>query len=328
MSAKRFLPLFLTAGLVVVVGCDLAVTPTTPASTRPAKGTDKGKKGASPSPSPTATASASPGAQATTAPTGSPSLAPGVPASAAEVDAATVFPFTEAGVRWHYKLLIKAGAIQLPGTLVIECQAITNEGADVRSIFNIDMSKAPLPGASAGGPKTIDNVQAIKKGGSTNPYTQIVGKLFDGGGLAAAGTQATAPPSPAAPVNTKETITVAGKSYNTVRQKFKNNLSGTDVEFDLYMTAADGMVKEGVKSKKLPATLLPPQAAMLASLGLDMTLDLEKKEKGTPSTPLPPSSSPGTQASSSPQPSSSPAASPSASADPSASPAASASPAS
>lgn len=340
MSFKRFLPVLATAGLAVVMGCDLAVSPVTPTASKSPKA-DKGKKSPSPSASAStaATASATPSTAvastkpASTAPSVSPSptAAPGVPATDAEVQAATAFPFTEAGMRWTYKLLIKAGAIQLPGSLVIECQSLTAEGANVRSTFNIDMSKAPLPGASAGGPKTIDNVKSIAKGGNTNPYTQIVGSLFEGQGTTGTTASAAPVPSPAPPVNTKETITVGGKSYQTVRQKFKNNLSGTDVEFDLYMTAAEGMVKEGVKSKKLPATLLPPQAAMLASLGLDMTLELEKKELGTPSTPLP--ASPGAStapASASPGASTSPdaSASPAASTSPGAStsPAASTSP--
>lgn len=324
MSAKRFLPLLLSAGLVLAVGCDLGGLPTTVASTKPGKGDKADKKKGSPSPSPSPSASAS--ASASTKPSGSPSAAPGVPATDAEVAAATAFPFTEAGMRWHYKLAIKAGAINLPGTLVIECQAVTQDGADVRSTFEIDMSKAPLPGASTGGPKTIDKVQQIKKG-TGNPYTQIVGALFEAQATGTTPASATPAPSPPVPTNTKETITVVGKSYDVVRQKFKSSLSGTEVEFDLFMTAAEGMVKEGVKSKKLPASLLPPQAMMLASLGLDMTLELEKKEKGVPSTPLP-SGSPSTNPNASASPSGSPSASASPSGSPSPSPSASASAAS
>lgn len=307
MRAKRLMSLAFFASLLAAVGCDPSLTAviSSPKPTKSAKVTGKSptpdgsaQPSGAPTVDPNATAkpAASPtpsGKPGTPAPTPTPT--PGPPATDAEIMAATVFPFKTVGQRWTYKLVIKAGTFNLPGSLVIVTQSVGQGESDVHSSFTIDTSKIPL-GAQAG-PKKIDKVQTLKDTGD-NPYAKIVGTLFEDGLAATPKPGASVTPTPAAsatptptplpistpgaPISTKESITIGTKTHDTVRQKFKTAISGTDVEFDLYMTALDGMVKQVVVGKKLPPALLPKEFASFASFGFTMTLDLETKEQGTP----------------------------------------------
>jgi len=325
--------LALLTSLLAAVGCDPSLLTTAPATPKPTKSPKIGGKSpvpdgsaklsASPTvnsnatPSPSASSSAKPG---TPGPTPTPT--PGPPASEAEIKAATVFSFKTVGQRWTYKLAIKAGTFNLPGSLVIVTQSVGQGSSEVYSGFTIDTSKIPL-GAQQG-PKKIEKVQVLQDTGD-NPYAKIVGTLFEDGLTAtpkpgptttpnAAATPTPAPTAtptplaistPGAPVSTKESITIGAKAYDTVRQKFKTAISGTDVEFDLYMTGADGMVKQVVVGKKLPPALLPKEFASFASFGFTMSLDLETKEQGTP-VPITASASPTPAGSASPSPSPTP----------------------
>ena len=323
MRAPRLMSLALLASLLAAVGCDPSALTTVSATPKPTKSLKAGGKSLSPvgsgkpsasptiepnvTPSASASSSAKPGSPGPTA-----TPPPGPPAADAEIKAAMAFPFKTAGQRWTYKLAIKAGTFNLPGSLVIVTQSVGQGSSEVYSGFTIDTSKIPLGAKQE--PKRIETVQVLQDNGG-NPYGQIVATLFEDGLTATPKPGATTNPAatpaptatplavstPGAPISTKESITVGAKTYDTVRQKSKSTISGSEVEFDLYMTAADGMVKQVVVGKKLPPTLLPKEFASFASFGFTMTLDLETKEQGTP-VPTTASASPTPAGSASPSP--------------------------
>jgi len=184
------------------------------------------------------------------------------------------------GQKWNNKVEIKAGSLlTLPGSLVIECQEVTEEGATVRSTFDIKTAGTLASGA---GPIKKDSSQHLKKTGA-NPYSEIVGTLFDSG--------PSADTTIDTPVSTQEKVT-ADKEYNAIKQTFTKKLPGatTDTTFTLYMVKDEGMVKQQVDGKGLPAAFtagMGSMGAMAASLPFNMTTTLTSREMGTPSTPIP-----------------------------------------
>jgi hypothetical protein len=205
------------------------------------------------------------------------------------------------GQRWTYKLSLGAAIATLPGTLQVTTQSVSSNSSEVYSIFDVDTSKSPVGGSNAK-PFHVERLQTLNRADG-NPYAKLLSLLFDQTGQGVA--------SSTAPVSTLEEVTVGGKAYkDAVRQKFDTTISSTTLKLDMYLTPAEGMVKEVAKGDKLPSGLLPPNPLLgsLDKLPFTLTLELDKLEKvdpqtlssGTPAASGTPSASPTVPASGTP----------------------------
>lgn len=207
----------------------------------------------------------------------------GPAASEDEVASATAFPFTQAGQRWTYAVKINATLITPDGTMVLSCQDVTATDAGIRTQFEINVKGlGALGGGSSPAPVKTDRVQRLPRNGG-NPYANLMALLFDPTGKAEVTITDVK--------NVKQSVAVNGRTYpDAVRQTFKSRVVSneasstidTTLDFDMYLVAGEGMVKEVMKGTKVPPSLLPANLANLGDIPFTMTLDFQKRDTFTP----------------------------------------------